>query len=687
MAKTDKNDLGPSTNRFSFAGALNGIKAAFGMGGKHVISVPASGKASGTLIDTQVTELVLARKAQAQQGVEYWTRMRKSEAKLKMWKQDFKDELELKLRENFHPENYIRMTMMKHMSTNILQRIVQDLSLTYENPPRRFFKEDQAELVEAAQLETDPNAPPPPEGDPVPPPAGTDKTTSPPVAKDAPPDQSKTKPPAKRPGFVPFGKTQKPDAPVPPEQKPPIPGSGGATLNTGLPDVDALADLLSLEGAEHPKVDDVLKKLEEHSNLDMVMENVEMYARFLPCVWIRPMVEYDEVKVEVKTQTTTETKKNADTGQDETYQVQTQVESPPTENAPSGKLEYVIYTPDMADIVPSPSNPNKMDAFWYFSYELDEREDMKKFVNFWTDTYYIKLDEGWRVISVEDNPYGVIPVAEVKLGWNGTCYYVDGQGDDIYDGSLELCVLKTIQNARARDAGFKQLAISGADPKDIPADQVLGGPTPFYTGDAGSVTVLPLEPQLQQWTDMCTSRGIELSAKYGISAASYKAEGEPQSGFAKKLDMGKILSINRRGRKYFKKAEIDLYAVTRAVLEARPVPDIGVLPDKTLDIDFAEPSFDEDPKNQAETDAKRIKLGIDSIIDILKRDNPDLTEVELIKLAAKKKRINEAFIDKPASTLMDLLASGQAAAPGAPPGGGGPPGMHGGPPHGDPNAQ
>lgn len=625
MAQTDPHDIEEtkrSGRKWSFAGVLQGIKTAFGVGGKHIITV--SGNSSKPPpAGAKPSEVVMAQKSIAQQGEKYWGRMEKSEAKLKMWRNDFLDELDLKLRTNFHPENWRRMTLMKHSSTNLLQRIVGDISITYEKPPRRFFKEDEAEMQEAqakkpasslGELEKE-------EAEPVIP-SKVDKETGLPIPE-------KKAPPA---------------APVP------------EVLDTGIPEVDALANELSLEGAEDPAKDNILEKLAEHSNLDAVMENVEMYARFLPCLWIRPVVEYDdEIVTKKKDEEGNETEDSA-------------------EDPESGYLDYVIYTPDMADVVTDPQNPNKMLGFWYYSWELDERGDMAKFINFWTGAKYIKLDTEWRVKDIQDNPYGCIPVAEVKLGLPSNCYYVDGQGDDIYDGSLELCVLKTIQNCRARDTGFKQVAISG-DEKDTPADQVLGGPTPFYTGDGGTVSILDMQPELQQWTDMCKERSTELAAKYGISAASYKAEGEPQSGFAKKLDMGKILSINKRGRKYFKKAEINLYKVTRAVMEARPVPAIGKLPDKTFDIDFAEPTFDEDPKAQIEVDAKRIKLGIDSIIDVLKRENQDLTEVELLRLAAKKKKINDALIPKPASTLMDVLAaSGKAPTPGdGPPGSPAPP--------------
>lgn len=613
MANTDQND-NKSRQGWTFLGFLNGVRSAFGVGSSKYL--PDGGGLTPGVNNKNplIKELLYARAALQQKG-SYDTRMVASEKKLGMWKHAFLDQVKEKLARNFHPQNLVRMTLMVHTSTNSLERVIRDLSITYENPPHRF-------------LDLDGEQPLP--GDPD---YDGDEAAIP----------SKAKPPA-------------PEAP-------PVAGDLVAE-----PDIDVLAKELGLEGSDEESGEESpFDKWLCVSNIDAIMETVEWYARFLPCVWVRPYVRYVSTKDTIV--------KQADG-----TEVTEQKPDPAT-----GKLEYIIYTPDYADVVVDPDNPCHVWAFWYWSNEINDKGDLVRRINFWTKTDCHKLDEQWRLLTSTPHPFGEVPFVPFKLGISVGNFYLDGQGDDLYEGTLELCVLRTIQNARARDSGFKQLVLTGTSQDDIPADQIMGGPSPIYTNEGGGVTMLDMQPELKQWSDMCESRGQELHAKYGLSAAEYKAEGSPQSGFAKKLDRDKVLKENRRTRKFFLKGEQELYNLTVKTLQFQPIDEIGPLPEGELNIDFAEPSFDENPKEQAIIDAQRLKMNIDSIIDILKRENPDLNEVELLKLAWKKKKINEAFIPADEMKLIDLLAEphgkGAGGASGAGPtdqlAAGGPPALAG----------
>ena len=58
-----------------------------------------------------------------------------------------------------------------------------------------------------------------------------------------------------------------------------------------------------------------------------------------------------------------------------------------------------------------------------------------------------------------------------------------GTATTFTQGPSRSAMLKTLQNARAKDFAFKQLAIQGEE-KDVPADQVMGGPWPVMLGRA-----------------------------------------------------------------------------------------------------------------------------------------------------------------------------------------------------------
>jgi hypothetical protein len=184
-------------------------------------------------------------------------------------------------------------------------------------------------------------------------------------------------------------------------------------------------------------------------------------------------------------------------------------------------------------------------------------------------------------------------------------------------------------------------------------------------------------------TNLWKAREEYIAVTYGIDLAEYKGEGHPQSGFAKKLAQGKVLAESKRRRKFFQEGEQKLYECTCRELALNPIPDLSGLDEtKELVTDFAEPTFEEDPQNQAKIDAVEIEFNAISVIDVLRRKNPDLTDIELIQLAHRNKSINDVFMAPDQSGLVKLLAQSVAGG-GAPPGGGGSPkpglGMPGGP--------
>lgn len=426
---------------------------------------------------------------------------------------------------------------------------------------------------------------------------------------------------------------------------------GGPELQTGNADVDALAEVLDLTGKPEAE-DSPFDKLMKAYDWDVLLDHIERLCMICPAVWVRPYVLYEL----------------DDQGKDK---------------LDTGRLTYIIYTPECADVVMHPDDPNTAIAWYYWGEELvmvNGEIKRQTIIHFFTATNYYRFDGEWTVKGNEPNKLARLPATKFQIGMPAKGYYCDGVGDDLFEATLELCIIKTIENSRAKDSGFKQIAVTGRQ-EDVPADQVMGGPIPIYLGDEGTASVLDLMPALEKFTQMWKERELSLAAKHGINAAAYKGESSPQSGFAKKLDQDKVLKESKRRRKFFAKAEQDLYTLTALELEQNPIKDIGKLdPKAQLETDFAEPTFEEDPQNQASTDALNIKMNVVSIIDILRRDNPDLSDVELVKLAQKNKRINDVFMSADQLKLIDLLAQpqGAGAAGGAPPGGK-PPGA-GGPP-------
>lgn len=422
-------------------------------------------------------------------------------------------------------------------------------------------------------------------------------------------------------------------------------GGTGVELATGDAEVDALAEVLELEDAQVDDEDTPFARLQRAADLDTILDSVERLASCQPCVWLRPNVVYDD---------------ESDTD--------------------TGRITFICYVPGQAGIIPHKDDPTQAVAWWYWADEMDAQGKVRRVRWFWTAENIEKLNEKWEVLRIEPNLLGRLPVTAFRIDTPLNGYYCDGVGDDLLDGTIEICALKTIQNSRGKDAGFKQLVFSGAHPDKVPSDQVMGGPTPVYLGDGGQVNVVDLQPNLDAFTVLARERERSLDSTYGVREPESSAAGV-QSGYAKKLDQAELLEESKRRRKHFAKAEQDLYNLLAVLLDKRPIPRIGKLdPSAELVVDFAEPRFDENPAEQAQVDARELKMNKVSIVDVLKRANPDLSDVDLVRLAYRNKRINDALMTQDQKRLVDILSSG-AIVGGSIDKGGGPPGA-GAPPEG-----
>lgn len=406
-----------------------------------------------------------------------------------------------------------------------------------------------------------------------------------------------------------------------------------SNLEEGDP-LTELADILNL--AEAPdKEEGAFDRLLKAADLDTTLDTVEKMVRIHEAVWVRPFVSYEGKLI------------NPDDG--------TESGDPAT-----AKLSYIVYTPEEADVVEDPSNPNEALAWYYFGEELNEKGEKERVIHFFTSDSYTKFDKEWKVLKTENNELGRLPVVVFRKELPSmNSYYCQGVGRDLLAATVEFNVLRTIQNVRFRDSGFKQLALVNVDDERVPADQVLGGPTPIYIPEGGSANVLDMMPHLDQMMNDIKARVIELATSYGISANDFKAEGTPASGFAKRLDRDRVLTENMRIRKFFAEGERELYKLTCGVLGVYRVEGLeGLNAEAEYVVDYSEPTFSDDPATENSNDAKAIALGKTNIIEILQRANPDLTELQLARLAIRNRRINEFFAKNVPNSmrLMDLLA-------------------------------
>lgn len=637
MALRGPNDTPSQLGTGSIGAVWNWFMGIFGRADSYSPIIVSDATMTPMQRQEVASQIYLARQAATNPFAK--NRVSDTHNKLLVYNRQHHDLVQNFLRAAFHPENFKRMRLVKHMGSNVMRRIIGETCVLYEQAPHRRLE------VATVLQQVDGGATGEAGTSPVIPskalmmkdPAQVESTQNPKTPSEVTGSQADSL--ALAPGVIASPKLA---AQVKITDSPEGGPEEDVTESIGDPALDELAETLEISGSKEEE-QSPLDKLLDAYDWDPLLDEIERLCMVCPCVWVRPYVVYDAFDVSADGKV-----------------------SPRPE---SGRLTYVIYTPDKADVLKDPQDPSQALAWWYYGEEIIATANgaqMRPVIHYWNRVMYFKFDLSWNILRQEPHVLGRLPVTKFHFNMPTVgSYFVEGQGDDLYEATLELSLLKTLQNSRAKDSGFKQIAI-GADEKDVPADQVMGGPTPIYVGEGNSVQVLDMQPQLQQFTQLWQEREISLGADYGISAADYKAEGRPLSGFAKKLDRDRILKESKRRRKFFAKAEQDLYSLTALALKDNPVPGIPPLdPKAELCIDYSEPTFEEDPEVQARIDALRLKFNATNIIEILRRDNPELSDLELLKKAYFNQKINEAFMTPDQLRLVDVLTAGDKPAPSA----------------------
>jgi hypothetical protein len=159
-------------------------------------------------------------------------------------------------------------------------------------------------------------------------------------------------------------------------------------------------------------------------------------------------------------------------------------------------------------------------------------------------------------------------------------------------------------------------------------------------------------PKLQELLDMVVTL-IELIGKLKnadpTSLNVGKSE-QPASGYALWLQKGPMLKARRDRLEYWRTYEDEIARKAMIVWNTHS-PDGSKFSDKCIAggvrVDFADPSIDLDPVQEIEIDRLKQEDGLISIVDRMRKINPDLSEDEAKKRLLEIKALNEEINPKP----------------------------------------
>lgn len=290
------------------------------------------------------------------------------------------------------------------------------------------------------------------------------------------------------------------------------------------------------------------------------------------------------------------------------------------------------------------------------SYSEQESEEHQVYI-WWNDKYHFTTNHKGQIIkqmSPEDllNPIGEIPGVTYAEDQEGS-YWSSG-GDDLVDGSILINTLITDMNAIAFIQGWGQYVVTG---KKIP--QVLeGGPHSalVFTYDEGEpepkVQVVNANPPLDSWMKLIEQYTALLLSTNDCSPGSISMKLDPSSypsGIAMLIEKSEANNSIDQSRKEFIQGERKQFEITKkwhnVLLSAGQLDEswseLGPIPEELFfSVKFMDTREVITEKEKLETIKLRKELGINTEIDLIKMDNPDMTDAEaaekLLKIKADK---------------------------------------------------
>jgi len=306
----------------------------------------------------------------------------------------------------------------------------------------------------------------------------------------------------------------------------------------------------------------------------------------------------------------------------------------------------------------------------------DEGGESKREFIWWSNNYHFTTNVNGKVIpkpgqSVDLlNPIGILPFVNVTGDQDGH-FWANG-GDDLIDGSILLNKMLTDLNFITFCQGWGQLVIAA---KDIPK-LIEGGPDNAFLFDVKEgdpnpqVFFATSNPPISQWLESIKSYLALLLSTNNLSPRNISGNldaNNAASGIALMIDQSEITQELQDVQKIYQDKEPVLWdiiskwhglyhesgSLEESLQEIEPPADTEV----TLKFHSIKPTISE--KEKLETMKLRDELGISTTIDLLRIDNPDLSDADA---EAKAKEIAEEKAKRQEEMMSTMIKQGEGNA-------------------------
>jgi len=339
-----------------------------------------------------------------------------------------------------------------------------------------------------------------------------------------------------------------------------------------------------------------------------------------------------------------------------------------------GKIKYEIRSSHLYDVVTSDDNPYKITELSYQRYFKNEKNEDELYKVYWTDKehYRKKLvkvaslqNVGLDKIPIGNNsdminPYGVIPFADLRLEMQGN-YWGSGATDlvnineqinfllsDLINGGIIMQAWGTLV---FQDTGLG--LPTNNNPKGNIQNLRVGPkhPIAFETQNSeksGSVSVVNGNPLIADVMNVIDWMIKLIAITKGLNPNSFLADAKATSGYSKVIDSLEQLEMRQDDIEPCREYEDVRFDITKKILNYHistgEITNYKPLDEDTyLQVTFSEITVPKTTEEQIAQDEYDLKMGIVSVIDIARRQFPDLEDAEIEKKILANKEITKKF--------------------------------------------
>lgn len=272
---------------------------------------------------------------------------------------------------------------------------------------------------------------------------------------------------------------------------------------------------------------------------------------------------------------------------------------------------------------------------------------LRRFI-WWSGSYHFTTDINGKIIqglsdtkNGNKNPISRLPFVNIATDQEG--YWAVG-GSDLTDGAILINKELTDLNFIAYAQGWGQLVIAARNPPKV----LEGGPdNAFVFEKAADETTVQVEyassnPPISQWLEMIRTHVAMLLSTYGLSSRTISTQLDAMSaasGIAMIVDTAERMENVQDSQELFRDKEPEAWEIIGSwhslyhksnwlVPEQQKIQPLPVGEKVTTKFQESKPPIS--PKEKLEELKMRKDIGLDTLVGLLRKDNPDLTEEEAI---------------------------------------------------------